>query len=165
MHWRQWFQECRNPLCCVRSQPKPSRGEALLFWLLPVQSALPKPLSMKHPEMFCNSALWVITFTILFCQSYNLWYFDLNFSYVLVSFLTKKCLKFFSFLNTSFQKCIYPHCYAEVYSDCIFSLSEFVMVVKYFLFFPVVWWVKRGPQFFQKWSNLWFSTAGSGYVI
>lgn len=40
-----------------------------------------------------------------------------------------------SFLNASFQKYIYPHCYAGVYSDCIFSLSEFVMVVKYFLFF------------------------------
>lgn len=34
MHWRQCFQECRNPLCCVSSQPKPSSRAALLYWLL-----------------------------------------------------------------------------------------------------------------------------------
>lgn len=41
------------------------------------------------------------------------------------------------FLSIAFQRYIYPHCYAVVHSDCLFFvwLSEFVMVVKYFLFF------------------------------
>lgn len=50
-------------------------------------------------------------------------------------FLKKDLSEFF--LSIAFQRYIYPHCYAVVHSDCLFFvwLLEFVMVVKYFLFF------------------------------
>lgn len=164
MHWRQWFQECRNP-CAV--------SEASLNPQVEKHSFSDYCLCSQHGQSHCpwNTLKCFVTqplsyyfyYIILPVLQFMIFWFE--FFLCIGIFFDKEVSEIFSFLNASFQKCIYPHCYAEVYSDCIFSLSEFVMVVKYFLFFPVVWWVKRGPQFFQKWSNLWFSTAGNGYVI
>lgn len=50
----------------------------------------------------------------------------------------------------AFQRSIYPHCYVVVHSDCLFFvlLLEFVMVVKYFLFFRYQYVELKGSTVF-----------------
>lgn len=113
MHWRRWFQQCRKSplggfLRCVGSQPKPSSVVALSFSHCSCncsQRGQKKTLSMKHPEMFCNSVSELLPLVYYFASlilNNILIFIFLMCCYLL--FLTKMCPK-------NFFKSVFPGVY------------------------------------------------------